>query len=64
MSVLAVAVHASVKAVLASPLTMALWGIDRRIVPDARFLIAFLGLAFMLPILVHANWHLYRKVVQ
>jgi hypothetical protein len=28
------------------------------------FLFAFVGLAFMLPILAHANWHLYRKVVQ
>jgi uncharacterized membrane protein len=60
----AVAVHASVKAVLASPLTMALWGLIVALSLMLGFLFAFLGLAFMLPILVHANWHLYRKVVQ
>ncbi len=61
---IAVAVHASVKAVLASPLTMALWGLIVALSLMLGFLFAFLGLAFMLPILAHANWHLYRKVVQ
>ena len=60
----AVAVHTSVKAVLASPLTMALWGLIVAVSLVLGFLFAFLGLAFMLPILAHANWHLYRKVVQ
>ena len=60
----AVAIHTSVKAVLASPLTMALWGLIVAVSLVLGFLFAFLGLAFMLPILAHANWHLYRKVVQ
>ena len=60
----AVAVHTSVKAVLASPLTMALWGLIVAMSLVLGFLFAFLGLALMLPILAHANWHLYRKVVQ
>jgi len=59
----AVAVRTSVKAVLASPLTMALWGLIVAVSLMLGFLFAFLGLVFMLPILAHANWHLYRKVV-
>jgi len=60
----AVAVRTSVKAVLANPLTMALWGLIVAVSLVLGFLFAFLGLAFMLPILAHANWHLYRMVVQ
>jgi len=59
----AVAVRTSVKAVLASPVTMALWGLIVAVSLILGFLFAFLGLVFMLPILAHANWHLYRKVV-
>ena len=43
---------------------MALWGLIVSVSLVLGFLFAFLGLAFMLPILAHANWHLYRKVVQ
>ena len=60
----AVAVRTSVKAVLANPLTMAIWGLIVAVSLVLGFLFAFLGLAFMLPILAHANWHLYRMVVQ
>jgi uncharacterized membrane protein len=28
------------------------------------FLFAFVGLAFVVPVLAHASWHLYRRVVQ
>jgi uncharacterized membrane protein len=54
----------SIKAVLANPFTMALWGLIVAVSLVFGFLFAFLGLAFMLPILAHANWHLYRKVMQ
>ena len=60
----AMAVDTSIKAVLASPFTMALWGLIVTVSLVFSFLFAFLGLAFMLPILAHANWHLYRKVMQ
>jgi uncharacterized membrane protein len=60
----AVAVRTSVKAVLANPLTMALWGLIVAVSLVLGFLFAFVGLALMLPILAHANWHLYRRVVQ
>jgi uncharacterized membrane protein len=58
------AVDTSIKAVLANPFTMALWGLIVAVSLVFSFLFAFLGLAFMLPILAHANWHLYRKVMQ
>ncbi len=60
----AVAVRTSVKTVLANPLTMTIWGLIVAVSLVLGFLFAFLGLAFMLPILAHANWHLYRMVVQ
>ena len=60
----AVAVRTSVKAVLANPLTMALWGLIVAASLVLGFLLALVGLAFVLPLLAHANWYLYRKVVQ
>jgi uncharacterized membrane protein len=53
----------SVKAVLRNPLTMALWGL----IVAAGLLLGslpfFVGLAIVIPVLGHATWHLYRKVV-
>jgi len=53
----------SVKAVLRNPVTMALWGL----IVAAALLIGslpfFVGLAIVVPVLGHATWHLYRKVV-
>ena len=57
----AVAVHTSVTAVLANPLTMALWGL---IVASLVIGFLFFALAFVVPVLAHASWHLYRSVVQ
>ena len=58
------AVQTSVRAVLANPLTMAIWGF---IVAGALLLGSlpfFVGLAVVLPVLGHATWHLYRAVVE
>jgi uncharacterized membrane protein len=60
----AVAVHTSVRAVVLNPLTMALWGLIIAASLVIGFLFAFVGLAFVVPILAHASWHLYRRVVQ
>jgi hypothetical protein len=57
-------VHTSARAVLANPLTMGLWGLIIAASLVTGFLLAFIGLAFVLPILAHASWHLYHKVVQ
>ncbi|MFZ5608331.1 MAG: DUF2189 domain-containing protein [Pseudomonadota bacterium] len=59
----ALAVKTSINAVLANPWAMALWGL---IVAGALVLGSlpfFVGLAVVLPVLGHATWHLYRKVV-
>jgi uncharacterized membrane protein len=58
------AVGASVRAVLANPITMAMWGV----IVAASLLIGslpfFVGLAVVMPVLGHATWHLYRRVVE
>jgi len=60
----AVAIHTSVRAVLANPLTMATWGLIVAVALVLGSLPLFLGLAIVMPILAHATWHLYRKVVE
>jgi uncharacterized membrane protein len=60
----AVAVRTSVRVVMSNPLTITLWGLIVAVSLVLGFLFAFDGLALLLPILAHANWHLYRKVVQ
>jgi uncharacterized membrane protein len=57
------AMATSVKAVLANPLTMMLWGLIVAIALLIGSLPAFFGLAVVIPVLGHATWHLYRKVV-
>jgi uncharacterized membrane protein len=57
------AIATSVKAVTENPATMAVWGLivaAALVVGSIPFL---LGLAVVMPILGHATWHLYRKVV-
>ena len=57
------AVSTSVRAVAENPAPMAVWGL---IVAGSLLigsLPAFLGLIFVLPVLGHATWHLYRKLV-
>jgi len=57
------AIHASARAVLANPIPMAAWGLIVAVLLIAGSLPVFAGLAIVLPILGHATWHLYRKVV-
>jgi uncharacterized membrane protein len=59
----ATAVITSVRAVLANPIPMALWGLIVACLLVLGSLPFFLGLAIVLPVLGHATWHLYRKVV-
>ena len=58
------AVGTSVRAVLANPFTMAMWGFIVAGVLLIGSLPFFFGLAAALPVLGHATWHLYRKVVE
>ena len=59
----AVAISTSVRAVMANPLTMAVWGLIVAALLVIGSLPAFIGLAVVMPVLGHATWHLYRKVV-
>jgi uncharacterized membrane protein len=57
------AVATSVRAVMANPVVMAVWGL---IVAGALVLGSaplLLGLIVVMPVLGHATWHLYRKLV-
>jgi len=58
------AVQTSVRAVLANPFTMALWGLIVASILSIGFLLLFVGLAVAVPVLAHSSWHLYRKVVE
>jgi uncharacterized membrane protein len=49
--------------VAANPGTMALWGFIVAGALIAGFIPFFFGLAVVLPVLGHATWHLYRRVV-
>jgi uncharacterized membrane protein len=58
------AVKTSIKAVVANPVTMGLWGLVVAAGLIVGCLTLFVGLAVVMPILGHATWHLYRKVVE
>ena len=53
----------SLRAVALNPIPMAAWGLIVAILLVAGSLPLFLGLAVVVPLLGHATWHLYRKVV-
>jgi|SRR5436190_10068682 len=57
------AMRTSVRAVVANPVTMAAWGLIVAVALAIGSLPLFFGLAIVLPVLAHATWHLYRKVV-
>lgn len=57
------AVQTSIRAVVANPMSMAMWGIIVAGVLLLGSVPFFVGLAVALPVLGHATWHLYRKVV-
>jgi uncharacterized membrane protein len=59
-----VAVRTSVRVVLANPEPMALWGLIVVALLALGSVPLFVGLLFVLPILGHATWHLYRRTVK
>jgi uncharacterized membrane protein len=58
------AVQTSWRAALANPVQIALWGIIVAALLLLGSLPIFAGLAVVVPILGHATWHLYRRVVE
>ena len=59
-----VAVQTSIRAVLTNPVTMALWGLIVAGLLALGFATLLVGLAIIVPVLGHATWHLYRRVVE
>lgn len=57
------AVRTSVRAVLANPGPIALWGVLVAAILFVGCLPLFVGLAVAMPVLGHATWHLYKKLV-
>src|ERR1700751_705726 len=58
------AIRTSVRAVMMNPIEMAVWGLIVAVLLVVGSLPFFVGLTVVLPVLGHANWHLYRKVVE
>ena len=54
----------SLRAVARNPLPMAAWGLIVAVLLVAGSLPFFLGLTVVIPLLGHATWHLYRKVIE
>ena len=63
ITVFSSAIATSIKTVRKNPIPITLWGL----IVAAALLIAslpfFMGLTVVVPVLGHATWHLYRKVI-
>lgn len=57
------AVRTSIRAAIENPIPVALWGLIVAVGLVLGAIPFLLGLAIVLPILGHATWHLYRKLV-
>jgi uncharacterized membrane protein len=57
------ALRTSLRAVLANPVPMAVWGLIVACALVIGSIPIFLGLVIVLPVLGHSTWHLYRKMV-
>lgn len=57
------AMVASVKTVSVNPRTMAVWAIVIGALTALSIVSLFVGLIVVLPVLGHASWHLYRRVI-
>ena len=60
----AAAMLTSMRAVVKNPGTMAAWGLFVACLLALGTIPLFFGLAIVLPILGHATWHLYRRVIE
>jgi uncharacterized membrane protein len=57
------AISTSVRAMLANPVPVLFWGLIVAVLLVLGSMPLFAGLAVVLPILGHATWHLYRRLV-
>jgi uncharacterized membrane protein len=58
------AVETSIRAVQENPMQIAAWGLIVAVALLLGSLPLFVGLAIVMPILGHATWHLYRRLVE
>ena len=58
-----VAVQTSVRAVMMNPGPLFVWGVIVGVALLAGCIPVFIGLAVVMPVLGHATWHLYRRLV-
>jgi uncharacterized membrane protein len=58
------AISASFRAVTSNPVAIGVWGLIVVVLLAAGAALFLIGLAAVLPILGHATWHLYRRVVE
>lgn len=58
------AIETSARAVMMNPLQMAAWGLIVAVLLVIGSIPLFAGLAVVMPVLGHATWHLYRKLVE
>jgi len=58
------AVRTSLRVTMENPMPIAVWGLIVAALLVIGSLPFFVGLAVVLPVLGHATWHLYRKVVE
>ncbi|HWX30419.1 MAG TPA: DUF2189 domain-containing protein [Steroidobacteraceae bacterium] len=58
------AIRTSLRAVMKNPVAMAAWGLIVAALLVIGSLPFFVGLAVVLPVLGHATWYLYRKMVE
>jgi uncharacterized membrane protein len=57
------AIATSFRAVIANPGPMALWGLVVALLLLAGTALVFVGLTVVVPVLGHATWHLYRRLI-
>ena len=57
------AIRTSARAVARNPITMAMWGLIVAVGLIVGSIPLLLGLIVVMPVLGHATWHLYRRVV-
>jgi uncharacterized membrane protein len=57
------AIETSLRATLVNPVPIACWGLIVAALLIVGTIPVFVGLAVIMPILGHATWHLYRKIV-
>jgi uncharacterized membrane protein len=60
----AVAIMTSLRTIATNPVPMAVWGLIVAALLVMGSLPFFAGLAVVMPVLGHATWHLYRKLIK